>query len=259
MSFFGKIIGAGLGWAVGGPIGMIFGLAVGAMFDKTKLSAEFQQDATAGGAHAGNTQKSGGRARVRTTPSDFAKSMLVLAAAVIKADGKVKTSETNYVKAFFAQQFGQNMANEMGLVLNEVLKQNIPVKEVAQQVKQFMDYSARLQLLHFLFGISKADGSVDLSEVNLIERIAYDMGLSTPDFTSIKAMFWEDTAGHYKILKIDKTASDDEVKKAYRKMALKYHPDKVAHLGEEFKQAAEDKFLKVQQAYEKIKSERGIR
>ena len=85
------------------------------------------------------------------------------------------------------------------------------------------------------------------------------MGLSTNDFAGIKAMFWEDTASHYKILEIEKSATDDEVKKAYRKMAVKYHPDKVVHLGEEFRKAAEEKFLTVQQAYEKIKSERGIR
>lgn len=251
MSFFGKILGAGLGWAVGGPIGMIFGLAVGAMLDKTKVSAQWQEQNAPGG--------SAGTGRVRTTPGDFAKSMLILAAAVVKADGKVKTSELDYVRAFFAQQFGAAMAGEMSMVMNEMLKQNIPVKEVSSQIRQFMDYSSRLQLLHFLFGIAKADGNVDLTEVRMIEQIAYDMGLNTRDFASIKAMFWQDTAGHYKILELEKSATDDEVKKAYRKMALKYHPDKVAHLGEEFKQAAEDKFLKVQQAYEKIKSERGIR
>jgi DnaJ like chaperone protein len=59
-------------------------------------------------------------------------------------------------------------------------------------------------------------------------------------------------------LEIDHGASDSEVKKAYRKMAVKYHPDKVSHLGEEFKKAANEKFLKVKEAYEKIKKERGL-
>jgi DnaJ like chaperone protein len=59
-------------------------------------------------------------------------------------------------------------------------------------------------------------------------------------------------------LEIDSSASDELLKKAYRKMAIKYHPDKISHLGEEFQNAAKEKFQKVNDAYETIKKERGI-
>jgi DnaJ like chaperone protein len=60
-------------------------------------------------------------------------------------------------------------------------------------------------------------------------------------------------------LEIDSSATDDEVKKAYRKQAMKHHPDKVSHLGEEIRKAAEEKFQKLNEAYERIKSARGIK
>ena len=121
-----------------------------------------------------------------------------------------------------------------------------------------MNISARLQLLHYLFGISKADGHVSKQETDMIEDIASYMGLSDADFHSIRAMYFRDTNSDYEILEITKQATDEEVKKAYRKMAVKYHPDKVSSLGEEVQKAAKEKFQKVQQAYENIKKERGI-
>ena len=81
---------------------------------------------------------------------------------------------------------------------------------------------------------------------------------SRKDFDSIQAMFYQDTTVAYKILEIAPEASDSEVKKAYRKMATKFHPDKVHHLGEEFQKMAEEKFKSVNDAYQQIKKERGL-
>jgi DnaJ like chaperone protein len=114
-------------------------------------------------------------------------------------------------------------------------------------------------MLHFLFGIASADGSVSDSENKVINRISGYMGISDSDFQSIRAMFVGQTDASYKILEIEPTASDEDVKTAYRRMAMKYHPDKVSHLGEDFKQVAHEKFKKVQAAYEEIKKERGIK
>jgi DnaJ like chaperone protein len=129
---------------------------------------------------------------------------------------------------------------------------------VATQIKQSMDHSSRLQLLHFLFGISAADGHVHSTEVDEIRKISNNLGIRMADFESIKAMFYKDVYSSYKILETTPDANDDEVKKAYRKMAVKYHPDKVSHLGEVFQKAAKDKFQEVQAAYEQIKKERGM-
>jgi DnaJ like chaperone protein len=248
MAKYGKWVGLGLGWALGGPIGGILGLAFGSMFDGMQGGAYVYKEGQHpyGGAVGGQ----------RTRPGDFAASLIVLSGAVMKADGKVLKSELDFVKQFFAQQFGEQLAIENMLVLREVLKQDINVRDVATQIKQFMDHSARLQLLHFLFGISKADGHVHTNEVEEIRKISNYLGIRMADFESIKAMFYKDVFSAYKILETTPDANDEEVKKAYRKMATKYHPDKVSHLGEEFQKAAKEKFQEVQAAYEQIKKER---
>jgi len=126
-------------------------------------------------------------------------------------------------------------------------------------LSQRLDYSYRLEMLHFLFGIASADGSVSDKEIQVIERIRSNMRITDSDFQSIQAMFISQSDSAYKILEIDTTASEDDIKKAYRRMAMKYHPDKVAHLGEDFKKVANEKFRKVQDAYDQIKKERGMK
>ena len=143
-------------------------------------------------------------------------------------------------------------------MLRDLLNQTIPVDEVCLQIKQNRNYSARLQLVHFLFGISQADGHVDETEHKLIAHICEKMGITSSDYGSIHAMFVPNTDADYKILEIETEATNDEVKKAYRRMAMKFHPDKVSHLGEDFQNAAKEKFQKVNQAYENIKKERKI-
>jgi len=238
MGKFGKWIGAGLGWAVGGFIGSLIGFAIGSVVDSSEIRT---------GAYS-----------TKTTPGGFAATLLVLIAAVMKADGRVLKSELNYVKKYFIQQFGEESAGEALQMLRDILNQNIPVQSVGFQIKQNLDYPSRLQLLHILFGVANADGKVDLSELNTIATIASYMGISAKDFESIKSMFVADVDSAYKILEIEKSASVEEIKKAYRKMAVKYHPDKVSHLGEDFQQQAKEKFQKVNEAYEKIKKERGF-
>ena len=248
MGKYGKWLGAGLGWAFGGPIGAIFEYGIGSLLDgKSKIKLDSEQG------------YSGQGARYQTGAADFNRALLVLAAAVMKSDGKVVKAELDYVKKFLLQQFSASHTQEMVLALRDILKQDIPVQSVCFQIKFNMQHAMRLQLLHFLFGIAKADGEVHAYEIDVLEQIGSALGISQKDFESIKAMFYEETESAYKILEIEKSATDAEVKKAYRKMAVKFHPDKVAELGEEHIKAAQAKFLKVQEAYDKIKKERGIK
>ena len=235
---YGKWIGGGLGWAFGGPLGAIIGFAIGSIFSNSSESE----------------QCIGSTAQQR----DFNVSLLVLSAAVMKADGSVKKSELDYVKRFFLTNFGQERAEKYILMLREILKQDIQVYEVSQQVGRFMDYSSKLQLLHYLFGIASADGSTHNNEIDIISIIAKYMGIASSDFQSIKAMFVQQVDSAYKILGIDSNATDEDVKKAYREMAKKYHPDKVAYLGEDVRKSAEQKLQEVNEAYEKIKKQRGF-
>jgi DnaJ like chaperone protein len=235
---FGKWIGGGLGWAFFGPIGAILGFALGAAVDSISLTTL--------------------QTNPLTQQGDFIASLLVLTAAVMKADGKVLKSELDYVKRTFITQFPEEQTCQYMLMLRDILKQDIPVQEVCQQINHYMDYSARLQLLHYLFGISAADGELHSSEINTIEQIATGIGISQADLSSIRAMFIKDTDSMYKILEIEPSATNEEVKKAYRRMAVKYHPDKVVHLGTDMQKAANEKFQQLNAAYEEIKKQRGI-
>jgi len=246
MGKYGKWIGGGVGWILGGgsPIGAILGFAVGSMFDATNFKADKSFNSETFRHHTG--------------PGDFAASLLVLTAVVMKADGKIMRSELDYVKTFFNRQFGPQVAARQIQLLQEILKKDINTRKVCDEIRYYMEHPLRLQLLHFLFGVAAADGKVDKVEVNVIAEIANHLGISEKDFESLKAMFYKDTGSSYRILEIEKEASDEEVKKAYRKMAVKYHPDKVSSLGEEYQKSAKEKFQKVQEAYEAIKKERGM-
>lgn len=244
MAKFGKWIGGGLGWAFGGPIGALLGFALGSVVDSTVNT---------------NDQPYRKGEGYSSKPGDFGVSLLVLVAAVMKADDKILQSELNYVRTFFHKQFGTERTKQHLLLLRDLLKQDIPLEDVCLQIKTYTQYPARLQLLHLLFGVAAADGSIVDVELNVINRIAALLGIQTNDYESIKAMFIKDAESDYKILEIDKSVNDVEIKKAYRKMAVKYHPDKVTHMGEDYKQAAKEKFQKVQQAYENIKKARGMK
>ena len=241
MGNFAKWIGGGLGWVMGGPIGGLLGFLIGSMVDNTTVTTP--------------EYRSGPR---QPTTGAFGMSLLVLIAAVMKSDGKVVRSELNYVKQFFINQFGQETAGEALMILRDLLKQNIPVRDVCNQIRKNMDYSSRLQLLHTLINIAGADGIVSGPELELIEKMSGFLGISVSDFQSIRNMVVPETDSAYKILETDRSASDEEIKKAYRKMAMKYHPDKVSHLGEDFRKIAEEKFRNVNEAYEKIRKERNM-
>lgn len=240
MGNFAKWIGGGLGFVLGGPIGVLVGFLLGSIVDSYATGLVKTTPGT-------------------TTAGDYALSLLVLIAAVMKADGKIMKSELDYVKKFLIQNFGEEGAREALTILKDLLKQEIPVKDVSEQIGEKVDYASKLQLLHFLYGLSHADGRMDEHELKLIDVIATSFGVENTDRESIKSMFLANTLDSaYKILDVDPTASNEEIKKAYRSMALKYHPDKVAYLGEEFRAAANEKFQKLNEAYEKIKKERGI-
>lgn len=254
---YAKWILGGLGAVFGGGfLGGVIGYGLGSLIDNATMSPE-QREARAKRARQAFQQS--GQARGAGTRQDFAAAMMVLSAAVMKADGKLLKSELNYIQNFFKNQFGAEVAKEQTQILQQLLKQDIPLRQVCAEIKYVLPHSARLQLMHYLFGIAKADGHVHSTEIDMIRRIAGYLGISQADYESIRAMFSSDPKSAYKILEISSDATETEIKRAYRKMANKYHPDKVASLGEEHQEAAEAKFVKVQEAYETIKKERGIK
>ena len=250
MAKFGKWIGGGLGWALGGPIGAFLGFAVGSAIDSSLDNSNEDESLYS---------KSYTKKAYSTQPNDFALSLMVLVAAVMKADGKVLKSELDYVKNFLNKQFGSQKTQQHLLTLREILKKEVPVEDICSQIRTYTVLSARIQLLHLLFGVANADESISVDELTVISKISSYLGIPPNDFNSIKAMFIKQTGSDFKILEITENASEDDIKKAYRRMAVKYHPDKVSHMGEEFQHSAKEKFQKVQQAYENIKKSKGIK
>lgn len=243
MGSFGKWIGGGLGWAFGGPVGALIGFTLGSMFD--------------GSVHV-NTSHTLGQSN--TTEGDFKMSLLVLMACIMKADGRVDKAELAVVKKFLVANFGEEGALEALQILKNLLNQHIDETEVAMQIGVNLNYSSKLELLHLLFNIAYADGEVVASELATIQRIASIFRIDRLDFESIKAPYMKqvDRDWAYKSLEIEPTATDQEIKKAYRRMAMKYHPDKVNDLGEDVKKSATEKFRSVNEAYESLKKQRSM-
>lgn len=249
-----KWIFAGLGWALGGPIGALLGFFLGSSFD---TSTAFVGD---GSTHHGPYRNTG-------TQADINVALMVLIAAVMKADGQVKKSELNYVKAFLLQNYGEERGKEMLQILRQMVQQDIPINQVCAQIKVNTDYTTRYHMVDFLFGLAASDGLFDQTELNMLRLIAQYLGISQSDFVSIHERHVGGSyssnqafrqSGNqkdpYKVLGITKEATDDEVKKAYRRMAMKYHPDRVAGMSEELQRNAAEQMKEINEAYDHIKS-----
>jgi len=192
-----------LGWAFFGPLGGLLGYAAGS-FMNSAARATMQ---IANGPPPG----------LGTARNDFLASLLVLTAAMMKADGRATKSELDVVKRFFAQQFGTQIAQEALQMLRDLLEKDIPVGPVCGQIRANMNYSQRLALLHFLFSIAHADGEFHPAEDRLLSQLAAELGILAADIRSIAAMFAPkaDPDADYRVLEISRSATDDEVRKAY--------------------------------------------
>lgn len=260
-----KWIAGFLGWVSGGPIGALVGFLFGSVVDmgvdSIKMLTGGDQSRT-GGQTDTRTYRTGtnygGGYTATEQRNSFMVSLLVLSSAVIRADGRTQQSELDYVKSFIRANFGESAVDEAMRILDELGRKEINVYSVGSQIAAYMNYSQRLQLFHYLADIANADGDFCKAEKSVLESIAAAIRLNADDAASVIAMFYKDSGSAYTVLEISPSATDDEVKTAYRRMAMKYHPDKVATLGEDVRKAAEEKFRKIQEAYETIKKERGI-
>ena len=250
----GKWIGGFLGWVAFGPIGALLGFLFGSAIDGYVEQASQLSD----------SEPSYNNAIRRSTytaseqRNSFLVSLLVLSAAVIKADGKTLQAELDYVKDFVRRNFGDAAVPEAMRMLEEFTRQDVNIYSVGPQIARYMNYSQRLQLFHYLVQIAMADGHFDKKEKGVLEAIGATIGLNQADYASVISMFYKETNAAYTVLEISPSATDDEVRTAYRRMAMKNHPDKVATLGPDVQKAAAEKFRQVQEAYETIKKERGM-
>lgn len=240
---YGKWLGGGIGWALGGPIGAVIGFLIGTVVD------------------SGDDADSERRQSGRTRPGDFKISFLVLLACVVKADGVRRPEEMGMARKILEANFGISGTDDAMSILNSLLQEDIDETQVARQVSMNLNYSSKLELLHLLFEVAYADGEVCASEMDVLQRIAGIFGISAADFNALKAPYTRtsDADWAYRALGIERSSTDEEIKKAYRRMAMKYHPDKLNGLGEDVKRAGAEKFRAVREAYEYLKKERGMK
>lgn len=243
-----KWIGAFIGFFVRGFLGAFLGYLLGTILDRMLMPSSERK---AFSDMFNRPQE--------VSPGDFELNLLSLASLVIKADGNVSQKELDYVRHYFVQSYGKERANATFKLFNEVIKKRqISEANICAYLRPRLRYEVRLQVIHFLFNIAQADGQVSSAEASKIQSIAGYFAINRRDFESIKAMFFRSADSAYKILEVDKNASNAEIKAAYRKMVKKYHPDKLVNMDEAYQKGAKDKFNQVQQAYEKLQKERGF-
>lgn len=252
----GKWIGGVIGWMAGGPLGALAGFVIGSLFDSTVITTNIQtqnnDDPTIGHRNS------------------FLFSMLVIASYIIKADGKIMHSEMEFVRRFLRDNFGEQAMNEGNQILLNLFEQRKRMDAVnpnsfkqtiydcGQQIAANLNYGERLQLLRFLAMIAMSDGNVCVQEIEALREVATAMNLSANDVDSMLNLGSSNLDAAYKVLEIDPSATDDEVKAAYRALAKKHHPDRVATLGDDIHKAAEEKFRQINEAKEQIFKARNI-
>ena len=197
----------------------------------------------------------------------FLLTMLVLAAYIIKADGRVMHSEMEFVRQFLRQNFGlaaEQQGNDILLRLFDEEKRQgkaafrKTIRQSCADAGRFLDYSERLQLLNFLVLIAQADGHVDNSEIKALKEVARWMLMQESEVDSMLYLESDSLEDAYKVLGVSPSVSDAELKKAYRKLALEHHPDRVSALGDDVRRAAEKKFQEINAAKERIWKARGL-
>ena len=254
----GGLVGAVLGFfATRSLFGAFIGYFIGSSFDR--FNSNKSKSSNSYNFRSGSYSNDANYYSSRLNQNDFATALLVLSGAVMKADGKILKSELDYVKDFFKQQFSVQLASKYISDFKDILSKDFVLSEICSTINNSMPIRQRSLLLQYLFGIAQADGDVSDSEMKVIQRIASYFRISRMEFEQIKSLFYKDTSSYYKVLGINESSTNDEIKKAYRKMAVMHHPDKFNQLGEEQQKAAKKKFQKIQEAYEHIKKEKSIK
>jgi DnaJ like chaperone protein len=253
-----SIVFALLGFVLfrGSIFGGIIGFIIGGVID---AAARARRTGQQGGQRSGSFEDIFDYYRQQTQRYDFPTQLLALSAYIMKSDGKVLKSELNFVKAFLQQQFGPQFNTHHLQTLKQFLDApSIPIEQICADIRMRAQVEIRIQLLHYLFGIAQSDGQVTDQEVATLQHLAHLLQVPPMDFRSVQGMFKQNLEADYEILGVESNASDEDIKKAYRKMAVRYHPDKVASLGEEYQKGAKEKFQRIQEAYENIKKARGL-
>lgn len=254
-----------MGFMAMGPLGALAGFAIGSLFDKaSKEQQQYDSKEETGNSEAEKMYE--GRR------NSFLFSLLVMASYIIKADGRIMHSEMEFVRQFLRVNFGEAAVSEGEQILLNLFEERKrteqtkgagaykqTIRECGAQIGFNLTTEERLQLLNFLVKIAQSDGNVCTAEIEALKETALWMGLSQKELESMLNLKSNTLEDAYKVLEISPDATNDEVRAAYRRLALKHHPDRVATLGEDVRRAAEEKFQRINNAKERIYKARGMK
>lgn len=281
MGLLGAILGGTVGLMLGGPLGAILGGAIGAQVLQDPRPEELGgQPSERGGAFGGYRPSFAPpppppppppRGQAHPPEADpallqeaFMVALISLAAKVAKADGRVSQEEVAAFDGFLARDLGMPPQERRfaARIFNQARDSGVPIAALTSQVRMVLGGQPdRLRdLVALLLQIAWADGVLAASEESLIRRVAADLGLSARVYEEIKALFARgDLAAAYAVLEVSPEASDEQIKKSYRRLAREYHPDIVASKGlpEDFTKFATQKLQAINEAYEMVRKARG--
>lgn len=191
-------------------------------------------------------------------------SLLVLLAAVIRADGRIMRSELDFVRILFLRSFGEKLARVALLRLRDLLKQDLNIMTASRILRVSMTEQARVALVRILMDLAQADGTVSNEERTVIKQIAFALGVSigNEQQENSRRRTYAHTpppTDYYAVLGLEPSASNEEIKQAYRRLAIKWHPDRMGDKSAEERKKANEMLQRINEAYEKIKLSRGIK
>ena len=263
MMILGKLLGTLLGYGMGGWLGALIGFFVGQMFDRG-----YNQ-----------LQREGGPGNRHAVEQSFFETLFTLLGHMAKADGRVSEQEVRQTEAYMAEM---GLTDEHRRLAIDLFKQGAdPEFDLDAQLQQFRrtcGRRARLvrMLLVYLVNIALADGELDKTEVQVLRRIAEGLGLSSAMFEQLLRMIQaqnsfaggaggasgpsraDELARAYEALGVSSEASDQQIKRAYRKLISEHHPDKLIGQGmpEDMIKDATERSQEIRKAYDLIKQAR---
>ncbi len=259
MAIAGQLIGALIG-SIAGPFGTLFGGLIGHLFDR----AVEERQAMNGGPRLGRDPRAGWPGDpVSQAQVNFLACLIGLSLAVADTDDGVRPSHLGAMKEFFRRNFPfPSMDQELLQKLIEEMYANrssIDVQGLCSYYAVVSTVEGRLLLLRLLFQIARSDlRGISAAEEERIRRVSLMLGMEERAFRSVRAEFRGASSAAWEILGVSPDADPEEIKAAYRQMAMENHPDRVANLGPEFVKVAEQKFKAIQEAYEEIRRQKGF-